>query len=72
MESDLLWAYYLNWWSDFLYMFAGESVPCLILEGWKGNALIEREVESRKIRSTDSSYLERLYIKRQYDMKLKA
>uniref|UniRef100_G1QF17 Transmembrane protein 202 n=1 Tax=Myotis lucifugus TaxID=59463 RepID=G1QF17_MYOLU len=23
MESDLLWAYYLNWWSDFLYMFAG-------------------------------------------------
>ncbi|XP_036903000.1 transmembrane protein 202 isoform X2 [Sturnira hondurensis] len=23
MESDLLWAYYLNWWSDFLYMFSG-------------------------------------------------
>ncbi|XP_066244653.1 transmembrane protein 202 [Saccopteryx leptura] len=23
MESDLLWAYYLNWWSDFLLVFAG-------------------------------------------------
>ncbi|XP_036993173.1 transmembrane protein 202 isoform X2 [Artibeus jamaicensis] len=23
MESDLLWAYYLNWWSDFLYMSSG-------------------------------------------------
>ncbi|XP_004687557.1 PREDICTED: transmembrane protein 202 [Condylura cristata] len=23
MESDLLWTYYLNWWSDFLYTFAG-------------------------------------------------
>ncbi|XP_046508713.1 transmembrane protein 202-like [Equus quagga] len=23
MESNLLWAYHLNWWSDFLYMFAG-------------------------------------------------
>lgn len=71
MESDLLWAYYLNWWSDFLYMFAGESDPCLIPEGLKGNTLLEREVESRKNRSTDCSYLEHLYIKRQYDMKLK-
>ncbi|XP_004594772.2 transmembrane protein 202 [Ochotona princeps] len=23
MEPDLLWTYYLNWWSDFLYTFAG-------------------------------------------------
>lgn len=65
MESNLLWTYYLNWWSDFLYMFAGESVPCLIPEGWKGNTLLEREVESRKNKSTEYSYLE------QYGMKLK-
>ncbi|XP_062946098.1 transmembrane protein 202 [Cynocephalus volans] len=23
MESDFLWTYHFNWWSDFLYMFAG-------------------------------------------------
>ncbi|KAF6352602.1 transmembrane protein 202 [Rhinolophus ferrumequinum] len=23
MESALLWAYHINWWSDFLYMFSG-------------------------------------------------
>ncbi|XP_045704426.1 transmembrane protein 202 [Phyllostomus hastatus] len=23
MESDLLWPYYLNWWSDLLYIFSG-------------------------------------------------
>uniref|UniRef100_G3T9U3 Transmembrane protein 202 n=1 Tax=Loxodonta africana TaxID=9785 RepID=G3T9U3_LOXAF len=23
LESNLLWTYHLNWWGDFLYMFAG-------------------------------------------------
>uniref|UniRef100_G1LH27 Transmembrane protein 202 n=3 Tax=Ailuropoda melanoleuca TaxID=9646 RepID=G1LH27_AILME len=23
LEPDLLWAYHINWWSDFLYMFSG-------------------------------------------------
>ena len=69
MESDLLWAYYLSWCSGFLYMFSGES--CLILEGWKGKALLEIEVESRRNRSTDCSCLEHSYIERQYGMKPK-
>ena len=44
MESDLLWTYYLNWCSDIFYMFAGESLPCCMLEGWIGKSLLEREV----------------------------
>uniref|UniRef100_A0A673U113 Transmembrane protein 202 n=1 Tax=Suricata suricatta TaxID=37032 RepID=A0A673U113_SURSU len=23
LESDLLWTYHINWWSDFLYTFSG-------------------------------------------------
>lgn len=70
MESALLWAYHINWWSDFLYMFSGESVPRLMLEGSEGKSLLEREVESRRNRNTDCSYIEHLYIKRKYGMSL--
>ena len=29
VDSALLWPYQVNWGSDFIYLFAGESVPFL-------------------------------------------
>lgn len=68
LEPDFLWAYHINWWSDFLYTFSGESFPCLMQEGWKRKSLLEREVESGRNRSTDCSYLGHSYMEKQHDM----
>lgn len=53
-------------------MFSGESVSCLTQKGWKRRSLLEREVESRRNRSTDCSYLEQSYMEGQHGIVRKA
>ena len=51
MESEFLWAYYLNWCSDVLYICAGESAPSSALRRreWEVISVTGGRIEKKEI-----------------------